>query len=155
MNFEINLIFLIKPFCYTTKKVKTKSKISYNFFLKPHHQNPAAPLPMGCCPPPPSPLKNKAPHLKNQFPHWKVKPPSRKWLLEKSLKKSATVINTCVSIIKQHQKKMAEISQECDFLTWNVQNFVTNQIDIWLSKESYPVSLDRLFSRTTPDNMLQ
>ena len=35
-----------------------------------------------------------------------------------------TVINTCVPIIKQHWKKMVEIPQECDFITWRVQKFV-------------------------------
>ena len=34
-----------------------------------------------------------------------------------------TVINTYVSLIKQHWKKMAEIPQECDFLTWSIQSF--------------------------------
>ena len=29
INFEINLVLLIKPFCYTTWKVKTRSKISW------------------------------------------------------------------------------------------------------------------------------
>ena len=53
-----------------------------------------------------------------------MKPPSRKLFLEKSTEKSETVINTCVSIIKQQWKKMAEIPQECDFLTWSIQNFV-------------------------------
>ena len=38
--------------------------------------------------------------------------------------KSETVINTCVSIINQHQKKMAEILQERGFLTWGIQTFV-------------------------------
>ena len=42
----------------------------------------------------------------------------------KKTKKLETAINTCVSIIKQHWKKMAEIPQECDFLTWTIQNFV-------------------------------
>ena len=39
-------------------------------------------------------------------------------------KKSETVINTCVSIMKQHRKKMAEIPQESEFITWSIQNFV-------------------------------
>ena len=46
------------------------------------------------------PLKNEAPRI------WK------------------TVINTCVSIIKQHWEKMAEIPQEHGFLTWGIQTFV-------------------------------
>ena len=33
----------------------------------------------------------------------------------KKAKKSETVINTCVSLIKQHCKKMAEIQQKHDF----------------------------------------
>ena len=35
-----------------------------------------------------------------------------------------SAINTCVSIIKQHWKKMAEVPQERDFLTWSIQNLV-------------------------------
>ena len=33
-------------------------------------------------------------------------------------------MNTCISIIKQHWKKIAEIQQEHDFLIWSIQNFV-------------------------------
>ena len=33
-------------------------------------------------------------------------------------------LNTCVSLIKQYWKKMIEIPQKRDFLTWNIQNFV-------------------------------
>ena len=51
------------------------------------------------------------------------KAPSKKWFLEKKPKKSETVINTCVSLIKQHWKKIAEIPQKQDFLTWSIQNF--------------------------------
>ena len=36
--------------------------------------------------------------------------------------KSETVFNTCVSFIKQRLKKMAEIPQKRDFLTWSFQN---------------------------------
>ena len=43
---------------------------------------------------------------------------------KKKFKKSETVINTCVSLMKQHPKTMAEIPQKRDFLIWNVQNFV-------------------------------
>ena len=69
-------------------------------------------------------LKMKLPYLKNNPPpHLKVKPPCRKWFLEKKPKKSETVISS-VSIIKQHWKKMAEIPQKSDFLTWSIQNFV-------------------------------
>ena len=56
--------------------------------------------------------------------HLSVKHPSKKWFLEKKPEKSATVINNCVSIMKQHWKMMAEIPQERDFLTWSLQNFV-------------------------------
>ena len=63
-------------------------------------------------------LYQKPPHLRNKPPHWKVKPSSRKWFQEKNLNKSETVINACVLIIKQHWKKMAEIPQKCDFVTW-------------------------------------
>ena len=38
--------------------------------------------------------------------------------------KSETVINTCVSLIKQHWKKMTKIPQKRDFLTWSIQNFI-------------------------------
>ena len=38
--------------------------------------------------------------------------------------KPETVINTWVSIIKQHWKNMVEILQESDFITWSIQNFV-------------------------------
>ena len=49
-------------------------------------------------------------------PHWKVKTPSRKCFLEKK-EKSETVINTFVSV----KTKMAEISQERDFLTCSIK----------------------------------
>ena len=47
-------------------------------------------------------------------------------LRKKKPEKLETVINTCVSIIKQHWKKMVEILQERDFLTCSIQNFVKN-----------------------------
>ena len=40
-------------------------------------------------------------------------------------KKLETIINTCVSLIKEHWKKMAEIPQKRNFLPWSIQNFVT------------------------------
>ena len=43
---------------------------------------------------------------------------------EKKKPKSETVINTCVSLIKQHWQKMAEIAYKRDFLNWSIQNFV-------------------------------
>ena len=76
-----------------------------------------------------SPLKNEAsPIWKSNSPQWKVKPPSRKWFLEKNPEKSETVINTCVLIIKQPWKKTAQIPQEHDFLTWSIQNSVNGII---------------------------
>ena len=68
----------------------------------------------------------KPPTSEKQTPHWKVKPPSGKRFLEKIPQKSETVINTYVSIIKQHRKKMAGIPQESDFVTWSIQKFVRN-----------------------------
>ena len=71
------------------------------------------------------PLKNEAlPNWKTTPSHWKVKPASRKWLPERNLEKLKRVIDTCVSIIKEHWKKMAEIPQERDFLIWSINNFV-------------------------------
>ena len=42
----------------------------------------------------------------------------------KNSEKSETVINTWVSIIKQQWKKITEIPEEHDFLTWGIQTFV-------------------------------
>ena len=67
---------------------------------------------------PPTHLKMKSP------PHWKVMPFSRKQYLEKSPEILEIAINTCASIIKQHWKMIAEIPQERDFLTCNIQNLV-------------------------------
>ena len=64
------------------------------------------------------------PPFKNEVPPLKSKPPSRKWFLEKNPEKLETVTNTCVSLIKQHWKKMAEILQKRDFLSWNIQNLI-------------------------------
>ena len=70
-------------------------------------------------------LKMKPPIWKINSPYWKVRSPSRKWFLEKNKKNwKLLLIYTCVSIIKQHWKKMGEIPQECDFLTWSIQNIV-------------------------------
>ena len=58
----------------------------------------------------------------------KSKAPFQEIILRKrKQKKMETVINTYVSLIKQHWKKMAEIPQECDFLTWSIQNFVRKE----------------------------
>ena len=54
------------------------------------------------------------PQLKNEVP-------SRKQFLEKKGKKLETAINTDVSLIKQHWKKMAEIPQKHDFFIWSIQ----------------------------------
>ena len=59
----------------------------------------------------PPPLKNKAPFQK-KIPR------------KKKTQKSETAINTCVSLIKQNWKNVAEIPQKRDFLTWSIQNFV-------------------------------
>ena len=54
-----------------------------------------------------------------------MKLPSRKLFIEKNLEKSETVSYVIgVSIIKQHWKKMVEIPQEREFLTWSIQKFV-------------------------------
>ena len=44
----------------------------------------------------------------------------------KKPKRLETIINTCVSLIKQHWRKMLEVPQKSDFLTWSIQNFVGN-----------------------------
>ena len=87
------------------------------FFQSPHQSE---------CPPPIKHLlfKNEALPSEKQILPLKNESPSRKWFLEKNLEKSETDIKTCVSIIKEHWKKMVEIPQECDFFTWNIQNFV-------------------------------
>ena len=46
--------------------------------------------------------------------HW-VPHPLKNEALEKNPEKLDSVINTCVSIIKEYWKKMAEIPQEHDF----------------------------------------
>ena len=46
------------------------------------------------------------------------------WFIEIESEKVETTINICVSLIKQHWKKVAEIPKICDdFLTWNIQKF--------------------------------
>ena len=61
-------------------------------------------------------LKNKPTPLKREAPFQEMIP-------KKKLEKLETVMNNCASIIKQHWKKMAEIPQECNFITWSNQNF--------------------------------
>ena len=70
------------------------------------------------------PLKNEAPQLKNTPPSLKSEAPFQEVIPRKNPKKLETVINTCVSFIKLHWQKMVENPQECDFLTWSIQNFV-------------------------------
>ena len=80
-----------------------------------------------------TPYQNRCPHIKIESPireitssamrHWKMKLTSTKWFTEKILEKLETVINTCFSIIKQHWKKMEQIRQEPDFITWSMLNF--------------------------------
>ena len=53
-----------------------------------------------------------------------LKPFRKKTLQEKTKKMKTVIINTCVSLRKQHWTKMAEIPQKRDFLTWSIQNFV-------------------------------
>ena len=70
-------------------------------------------------------LKNGTP------PTLKSKAPFQEMILRRKQKKLETVIDTCVSLIKQHWKKMAEIAQICDF-----QNFKISQEKwsfFWLS----------------------
>ena len=47
--------------------------------------------------------------------------PFHKMIPRKNPGKLETGINTCVSLMEQHGKK---IPQEHDFLTWSIQNFV-------------------------------
>ena len=68
-------------------------------------------------------LKMKPTHLKTN-PPLKSEAPFKEMIPRKNPEKSETVINTWVSGIKQHWKKMAEITQEHDFLTWGIQTFV-------------------------------
>ena len=76
------------------------------------------------------PIKTNAPNLKMKSPPSEKQTPKKRNPFyeiiprKKKLKKLETVINTCVSIIKQQWKKMAEIPQECDFINWSIQNFV-------------------------------
>ena len=58
------------------------------------------------------------------FPPLKSKFPFQQMIPRNKPTKSETIVNTCVSLIKQHWKKMAEIPQKRDFLTCSIQNFV-------------------------------
>ena len=54
----------------------------------------------------------------------KSKAAFKEMIPRRKTQKSETVINTGVSLIKQHWKKVAEIPQKRNFLTWSIQNFV-------------------------------
>ena len=43
---------------------------------------------------------------------------------KKPSKNHKIVLNTCVSLIKQHCNKITETPEKHDFLTWSIQNFV-------------------------------
>ena len=66
----------------------------------------------------PSYIPPTNPQLKNEAPFQEVIPRTKK------SEKSETAINTCVSLIKQHWKKLVEIPQKHDFLTWSIQIFL-------------------------------
>ena len=68
----------------------------------------------------PTPTEKQTLSLKNEVPIREVFP--RKW----KSKKSETATNTCVSLIKQHWKKLAKIRQKRSFLIWSIQNFIGN-----------------------------
>ena len=74
-------------------------------------------------PPPPPPLGRLLQLKKTPLP-LKSEASFQEMIPRKKQKKSETVINTCVSLIKQHWKTMAEIPQKRDFLTWRIENFV-------------------------------
>ena len=70
----------------------------------------------------PPPHQNRCPPLKNEAIHicktttvpLKSEVSFQKMIPKKTSEKSETLINTCVSIIKQHWKKIVEITQEYD-----------------------------------------
>ena len=100
-------------FCHPTGNIVISSNLSARVSTpSPPSTHPMiffeTPLPhQSWCPPPWG-----TPHLKMKTPHWKVKPPSMKWFLTKKKNESETVINTGVSLIKQHWKEMTEIPQK-------------------------------------------
>ena len=88
------------------------SPISYDFSKNPFpHQNLS---PMGCS------LLKTTPPFKSETPFQEIIPRKKPW-------KMRNCHYTCTSIIKQHWKKMAEIPQAHDFLTWSIQNFVRKE----------------------------
>ena len=71
-----------------------------------------------------SSLKTNTPPISPTPRHWKVKPPSRKWFLEKN--KQSWKLSLILVFHSQNKtgKAMAEIQQKRDFLAWSIQNFV-------------------------------
>ena len=65
-------------------------------------------------------MKNQPPSLP---PHLKSEATFQGMIPRKKIRKLDIVINTCVSIIKQRQKKMVEILQEHHFFICSIQNF--------------------------------
>ena len=59
---------------------------------------------MGC-----PPLKNEAPPTEKQPPLFKSEVPFQEMIPRKKIKKSKTVINTCVSLIKKHRNSKINI----------------------------------------------
>ena len=75
----------------------------------------------------PAPIKADdplPPSLKMKPPPLKSKVSFQERFLEKKPQNSETVVNTCVSLTKKHWKKITEIPQKRDFLTWSIQKFV-------------------------------
>ena len=58
------------------------------------------------------------------FPPLESKAPFQVTISRNETKKLETVINTCVSLIKQHWEKMVGIPQKRDFPTSSIQIFV-------------------------------
>ena len=65
----------------------------------------------------------KPPQLKNTHLPLKSEASFQKMIPRKKPKKSETIINASVSIITNQWKKIAEIPQEYDFVTWGVKTF--------------------------------
>ena len=86
-------------------------------FLTPHHLNQY--LSMGY-----PHLNMKTLNLRTTPPPLKSEGPFQKMIPRKNEIPVKQMINTCVSVIKQHWKKMAEIPQKHNFLTWSIQSFV-------------------------------
>ena len=56
-----------------------------------------------------------------------MKPFHQEIICPKSSEKLEIVINTCVSLIEQHWKKMVEIPQKRDFLSCGILNFIIKE----------------------------